>query len=110
MGRGSKKSYCFLLPGADTEEAAARLSVIKNSADGFEIAEADLKLRGGGDFMGTRQSGRILSEIKNLKFSVSVIFTAKAITDEAFSGEFDTKTLSQIAAQKYESLKNVILN
>lgn len=110
VGRGSKKSYCFLLPGADTEEAAARLSVIKNSADGFEIAEADLKLRGGGDFMGTRQSGRILSEIKNLKFSVSVIFTAKAITDEAFSGEFDTKTLSQIAAQKYESLKNVILN
>lgn len=110
VGRGSKKSYCFLLPGADTEEAAARLSVIKNSADGFEIAEADLKLRGGGDFMGTRQSGRILSEIKNLKFSVSVIFTAKAITDEAFSGEFDTKTLSEIAAQKYESLKNVILN
>ena len=50
VGRGDKKSYCFLLPGADTEEAAARLSVIKNSSDGFEIAEADLKLRGGGDF------------------------------------------------------------
>lgn len=110
VGRGDKKSYCFLLPYSDTEEAAARLSVIKNSADGFEIAEADLKLRGGGDFMGTRQSGRVLSEIKNLKFSVSVIFTAKAISDEAFSGAFDTNVLSKIAAEKYESLKDVILN
>ncbi|MDE6868071.1 MAG: ATP-dependent DNA helicase RecG [Clostridia bacterium] len=110
VGRGDKKSYCFLLPGADTEEAAARLSVIKNSSDGFEIAEADLKLRGGGDFMGTRQSGRILSEINKLRFPVSVVFTAKAISDEAFSGIFDTRQLTSIAAQKYESLKDVILN
>lgn len=110
VGRGDKKSYCFLLPGSDTEEAVERLSVIKNSTDGFEIAEADLKLRGGGDFMGTRQSGRVLTEIKNLKFPVDVIFTAKALSDEAFSGAFDTKTLSRIAAEKYESLKDVILN
>ena len=110
VGRGDKKSYCFLLMGADTEEARARLNVIKNSADGFEIAEADLKIRGGGDFMGTRQSGRVLSEIKNLKFPVETIFMAKAISDEAFSGAFDIKLLSRIAAEKYESLKDVILN
>ena len=110
VGRGDKKSYCFLLMGADTDEARARLGVIKNSADGFEIAEADLKLRGGGDFMGTRQSGRVLSEIKNLKFPVETIFMAKALSDEAFSGAFDVKLLSRIAAEKYESLKNVILN
>ncbi|MDE5943426.1 MAG: ATP-dependent DNA helicase RecG [Clostridia bacterium] len=110
VGRGDKKSYCFLLPGADTEEAAARLSVIKNSSDGFEIAEADLKLRGGGDFMGTRQSGRILSEINKLRFPVSVVFTAKKLSDEAFSGLCDTRRLTSIAAQKYESLKDVILN
>ncbi len=110
VGRGDKKSYCFLLCGADTEEARERLSVIKNSTDGFAIAEADLKLRGGGDFMGTRQSGRVLSGIKNLKFPVETIFTAKAISDEAFSGAFDVKLLSRIAAEKYESLKDVILN
>jgi len=110
VGRGDKKSYCFLLPGADNEEAVERLSVIKNSSDGFEIAEADLKLRGGGDFMGTRQSGRVLSEIKNLRFPVETIFTAKAISDEAFSGAFETRELMRIAAEKYESLKDVILN
>ena len=96
--------------GTDSEEARARLNVIKNSTDGFAIAEADLKIRGGGDFMGTRQSGRILSEIKNLKFPVETIFTAKALSDEAFSGKFDIKLLSRIAAEKYESLKDVILN
>ena len=110
VGRGDKKSYCFLLMGADTDDARARLGVIKNSADGFEIAEADLKIRGGGDFMGTRQSGRVLSEIKNLHFPVQTIFTAKALSDEAFSGAFDIKLLSRIAAEKYESLKNIILN
>lgn len=110
VGRGDKKSYCFLLMGTDSEEARERLSVIKNCSDGFEIAESDLKLRGGGDFMGTRQSGRILSEIKNLKFPVNSVFTAKAICDDAFNGSFDTALLKRIATQKYESLKNIILN
>lgn len=110
VGRGDKKSYCFLLCGADTEEAAERLAVIKNNTDGFKIAEEDLRLRGGGDFMGTRQSGKMLGEIKNLKFPVETIFTAKALSDEAFSGRYDTRYLSRVAAAKYESLKDVTLN
>ncbi len=110
VGRGDKQSYCFLLMGSDTPEARERLSVIKNSNDGFEIAEADLQLRGGGDFMGTRQSGKMLSEIKNLKFSYKVVFTAKKICDEAFSGGFDTALLVKIASDKYLSLKDIILN
>ncbi len=110
VGRGDKKSYCFLLMGSDTEEARERLSVIKNCSDGFEIAEADLKMRGGGDFMGTRQSGRMLSEIKNLKFPVETVFTAKKLSDEAFSGILDTHDLTRIAAEKYKDLAGVTLN
>ena len=110
VGRGDKQSYCFLLAGTDTDEARARLSVIKSNTDGFKIAEEDLKIRGGGDFMGTRQSGKMLSDIKNLKFPVEVIFTAKALSDEAFSGHFDTRQLSSIATAKYEALKNITLN
>ncbi len=110
VGRGDKKSYCFLLMGADSEEARQRLSVIKNCSDGFEIAEADLKMRGGGDFMGTRQSGKMLSEIKNLKFPVETVFTAKAISDEAFNGSIDASSLAKIAAEKYRGLADVTLN
>jgi ATP-dependent DNA helicase RecG len=110
VGRGTLKSYCFLLMGNDSEQSRERLNVIKNNSDGFAIAEADLKLRGGGDFMGTRQSGRILTEIKNLKFSVEALYTAKALSDEAFSGTFNIDTLRQQAIKKYDQLKDVILN
>lgn len=110
VGRGSVKSYCFLLSDNDSEVARERLSVLKNNSDGFAIAEFDLKLRGGGDFMGTRQSGRILSELKTLRFPVSAVFTAKAISDDAFSGAFDTTALRRAALDKYDSLKDVILN
>ncbi len=110
VGRGSVKSYCFLLSDNDSDLARERLAVLKNNSDGFAIAEFDLKLRGGGDFMGTRQSGRILTELKNLRFPVSAVFTAKAISDDAFSGAFDTTELRRAALNKYDSLKDVILN
>lgn len=110
VGRGDEKSYCFLLTDNDSEAARERLFVLKNNSDGFAIAEFDLKIRGGGDFMGTRQSGRILSELKTLRFPVSAVFTAKAISDDAFSGAFDTAELRRAALQKYDSLKDVILN
>lgn len=110
VGRGSVKSYCFLLSDNESEQSRERLAVLKNNSDGFAIAEYDLKLRGGGDFMGTRQSGRILTELKHLRFPVSAVFTAKAISDDAFSGAFDVTELRRAALDKYESLKDVILN
>ncbi|MCD8286579.1 MAG: ATP-dependent DNA helicase RecG [Clostridia bacterium] len=110
VGRSSRKSYCFLLMGVETEEARRRLTVLKTCSDGFRIAEEDLKIRGGGDFLGTRQSGRMLSEIKNLKFPVETIFTAKALVDEAFSSTQDLTQLKTLAAGKYESLKDIVLN
>lgn len=110
VGRGDKQSYCFLLSGAETPEAKERLAVIKNSANGFEIAEMDLEIRGGGDFMGTHQSGKFLTELNRLKFSTGAIFMAKAITDEAFSGAFDVSELKARAVEKYDSLKDVVLN
>ena len=57
VGRGAHKSYCLLLAEAPSEEAIQRLDALVQSSDGFEIAEADLRLRGPGDFFGTRQSG-----------------------------------------------------
>ncbi|MQG70497.1 MAG: ATP-dependent DNA helicase RecG [SAR202 cluster bacterium] len=57
VGRGQYQSYCLLLADSPGEEARHRLKLIERVHDGFELAEEDLKLRGPGDYMGTRQSG-----------------------------------------------------
>ena len=58
VGRGSGKSSCLLIRGANlTETARARLALLRETNDGFRIAEEDLRLRGPGEILGTRQSG-----------------------------------------------------
>jgi ATP-dependent DNA helicase RecG len=57
VGRGQEQSYCMLLAEDPTEVARARLDIIENNQDGFALAEEDLRLRGPGEFFGTRQSG-----------------------------------------------------
>ncbi|MBE7493000.1 MAG: ATP-dependent DNA helicase RecG [Planctomycetes bacterium] len=57
VGRGKKQSWLFLFGDPHTEDAVKRLMVICKTTDGFKIAEEDLKMRGFGDFAGTRQSG-----------------------------------------------------
>ena len=110
VGRGSEKSYCFLLMGAESETARERLMTLKNNLDGFKIAEKDLQMRGGGDFFGTRQSGKMLTDIKNLQYSSEAIFLAKRLTDEAFEGGFDLEELRDAALRKYDALKDVVMN
>jgi ATP-dependent DNA helicase RecG len=58
IGRGVHKSYCILLRSAKADDdAKAKLQILEETSDGFQIAEADLKLRGPGDLLGTAQSG-----------------------------------------------------
>ena len=58
IGRGTRQSYCILMPGEKLSKSGRfRLKKMVETNDGFEIAEADLKLRGPGDFLGTKQSG-----------------------------------------------------
>ncbi len=67
VGRGAEQSYCFLLyamPLGDT--AKERLNIMRDTEDGFIIAEKDLELRGGGDILGTKQSGMTEFKIADL--------------------------------------------
>ncbi|HWU03864.1 MAG TPA: ATP-dependent DNA helicase RecG, partial [Novosphingobium sp.] len=58
VGRGSEKSVCLLLRGESLSEVAReRLALMRETQDGFRLAEEDLRLRGGGELLGTRQSG-----------------------------------------------------
>jgi ATP-dependent DNA helicase RecG len=66
IGRGGNKGYCILLSDGKNPEGMEKLKVLEGTGDGFEIAEADLRLRGPGDVLGTTQSG--LAELKFVEF------------------------------------------
>jgi ATP-dependent DNA helicase RecG len=57
IGRGAHESFCILISDAKNEEALSRLKILEATTDGFQIAEADLKLRGPGELLGREQSG-----------------------------------------------------
>jgi len=66
IGRGAQKSHCVLVaPGRLTDDARARLETMVRTANGFEIAETDLLIRGPGEFFGTKQSGELGFHIAN---------------------------------------------
>ncbi len=73
VGRGKHQSYCFLFTSDNVANTTARLRVLEKTNDGFKISEADLKLRGPGQFMGTAQSGipdiamESLSDVKTIQ-------------------------------------------
>ncbi len=110
VGRGSEQSYCFLLVGSNSDTATERLNILKTTTDGFALAEKDLELRGSGDFFGTRQSGKFLSDIKNLHYPAEIIYFAKKLSDEAFETRMNFDEIKAAAIKKYESLKDVVLN
>ena len=74
VGRGMHESYCILLAESPGEDARERMKLVERSGDGFELAEADLDLRGPGDYLGTRQSG--LPSLKMARLSDQDILAA----------------------------------
>jgi ATP-dependent DNA helicase RecG len=67
VGRGSRESFCCLVADAgQSRESFERLMVMESTGDGIAIAEADLKLRGPGEYLGTRQSGTPALRAANL--------------------------------------------
>ena len=103
VGRGKHASHCLLAAYFPiSEEGKARMKAMQNSRDGFEIAEEDLKIRGPGDFMGTRQSGLPVLKIANLIRDIKVLDVARK---EAFALIDRDPNLEDPANQ---SLKNTV--
>ena len=80
VGRGSHKSWCILVSDNKSEEVKARLGVMSRTNDGFEISEEDLRLRGPGDFFGSRQHGLPEMHVADLGADTQIL---KKAQDEA---------------------------
>ena len=78
VGRGRAKSYCILTSRNRNQETLQRLKALCKTTDGFKIAEEDLKLRGPGDFFGSRQSGLPTFRVADLSFDLQTLKDAQA--------------------------------
>ncbi len=85
IGRGGHKGFCILLTDGKNPEALEKLKVLEQTADGFEIAEADLRLRGPGDVLGTVQSG--VSDLRFADFlaDTALLREARALADKVLT-------------------------
>ena len=93
VGRGRARGHCFLVvPDWTGEEAYQRLRTLEQSTDGFHIAEADLALRGPGDFLGTRQAGLPDFRVANLLRDTALL---RAARDEALAWLAEDPELSR---------------
>ena len=78
VGRGRHKSSCHLISGSLTDDGIRRIKAMTRTNDGFELAEADLEIRGPGEFFGTRQSGLPDFKIANILRDASLLEVAKS--------------------------------
>jgi ATP-dependent DNA helicase RecG len=103
VGRGARRSSCLLLyDGKLSETARARLKVIRTTEDGFRIAEEDLRLRGGGEILGTRQSG--LPEFRLANLAVHGDLLAAARDDARLILERD----ADLASERGQALRTLL--
>lgn len=87
VGRGTAKSYCVLVSDSAGDDVKARLGIMCSTNDGFKISEEDLRLRGPGDFFGSRQHGLPEMHIAELGADVDVLMTAKADAESLLSAD-----------------------
>ncbi len=87
VGRGVHKSYCVLFSDSESEISKSRLKIMEQTNDGFKISEEDLKLRGPGDFFGSRQHGLPEMHIADLCTDMKVLSDAQRAAQELLKAD-----------------------
>lgn len=110
VGRGKAKSHCILVTDATGDEATARMKIMCETTDGFKIADEDLKLRGPGDFFGTRQHGlpklRIADILTDTKILMQTQELARELMEDkdSFKKE-ENRQIAKLVSRKINSLQ-----
>ncbi|MEO1714219.1 MAG: helicase-related protein, partial [Bacteroidota bacterium] len=103
VGRGAEQSYCILMTGYKlSEEGRQRIDTMVRTNNGFEIAEADLRLRGPGNIQGTQQSGMVQLRIADLAQDTAILQTAREVAKRIL--EMDP----QLADPRHASMKKYL--
>ena len=100
VGRGGAKSYCILTSHNKNPETLARLKALCKTTDGFKIAEEDLRLRGPGDFFGSRQSGLPTFRVANLSYDMQTLKDAQAASAQWIDAEGTADTPEAVALRQ----------
>jgi ATP-dependent DNA helicase RecG len=106
-GGGAAQSFCLLLSSSRSEEARQRLQVLEQSQDGFFIAEMDLRLRGPGEVLGTRQSGLPDFALASLMTDQEVLMLARQAAEQTLATDPSLSQSPQLAAElqrRYDKL------
>ena len=102
VGRGQYKSYCILISDNRTDDARTRLDAMKKTGDGFKIAEADLQLRGPGDFFGHRQHGLPDLKVADLSCDMTLLKEAQSAAEQLLSRDPELVSCPETAARVEE--------
>ena len=108
VGRGSKQSYCLLMynPKKLSKFARERLKIMRESNDGFYIAEQDLVLRGGGEILGTKQSGEPVFFFADLIRDLKILLHANNLTKSLEINKFIDFQITLFARNNQELIKS----
>ena len=113
MGRGNEQAYCILLAHGNSDITRKRMETLCKSNDGFYISEQDLKLRGPGDYFGTRQHGLPEMKIANLFTDADILASAQNAAKDILNGSIvPSETENEILKKKMSEFLRyeVVLN
>ncbi|MBQ5758882.1 MAG: ATP-dependent DNA helicase RecG [Schwartzia sp.] len=102
IGRGPYSSYCILVAGSKSPLSRERLEVLRDTSSGFEVAEADLRLRGAGQFFGTMQHGAGDLKIVNVMKDTDILLRARQAAIETMADEKTLESIRPYLTDKYK--------
>ena len=108
IGRGGDASYCFLLADPTTPEGTARLEAMRDSIDGFELAERDLEIRGAGEVFGERQSGFSDLKLGRLPRDEGIVLIAREVAERVLDRDPELAQHEQLRAEVADLLGDAV--
>ncbi|WP_125761096.1 ATP-dependent DNA helicase RecG [Companilactobacillus hulinensis] len=111
VGRGKKQSYCILIADPKNDVALERMKILTSTNDGFVLAEEDLKMRGSGDLLGSKQSGLPDFKVGNPIADFNILQTAQIEAEQIFKDpqamdNLENKVLKLFLNDEFEQLNN----